>query len=112
MNNSDLPYPFKEFEIGGESFILNVSPEACDTRDIIWIGIIGRIRAISHEKKGEISIEDILTLYKKGLDATFGQGAFDRFFNLCEHDITKFTDLIHKLKVEFLNLGRQKQCLA
>ena len=107
MENGDVPYPFKEFEVGGEKFLLNMSQEACDVRDIAWLGIVGKMNKMSREKENGLTMEDILGLYKMGIDATFGPGAFERFFTLCQRDTAIFMDLIEKLKKEFLNLGGQ-----
>ena len=112
MDNYDSRIPFKKFEIGGEMFEFEVSPAACERRGIVWPGILGRLKRLEDEKGDELSTEEILGLYKKGLDAAFGCGAFERFFALCENDGAKLIGLTERLTEGFMRIGGKQQCSA
>lgn len=93
MKKIELAEGFKEFEIGGTIFKIDLSNEACIKRGEAFGEIYDDIIYAENT-------EDLLLLYEKGFTALFGKDGFRHIFSLCEKNLYIMADLMFKLSME------------
>ena len=100
MIKIEIPKLTQEFEIGGEVFVMDLSLEATKIRNAKWAEVL----KIFADEKETMTTERELELYKKGLNYTFGEGSFDKIYEMCGENLNIFNAVINRITDEMSKL--------